>query len=69
MTITLRDIDESNFGACAGMKDQPHVAPNVWSIAESKVKPRLPPADPELAQPVPLYLAPPPLYPSRQPTT
>jgi diamine N-acetyltransferase len=43
MKVTLRDIDQSNWRACMGMKDQPYVASNVYSIAETKVFPRLRP--------------------------
>ena len=43
MDITLRDIDLSNFDACVSMKNQPHVASNVFSIAQSKVDSNLHP--------------------------
>ena len=42
MDIELRDIDEDNFKACTKMsvrRDQPFVASNVYSIAESKIFP------------------------------
>lgn len=43
MSVTLGDIDGSNWQACIDMKDQPHVASNVFSMAQSKVNPRLRP--------------------------
>ena len=43
MSIILRDIDLSNFDACIRMKNQPHVASNVFSIAQSKVDANLRP--------------------------
>jgi diamine N-acetyltransferase len=42
MSITLREITRDNFTECVRLKvrdDQPYVAANVYSIAESKVKP------------------------------
>jgi diamine N-acetyltransferase len=43
MTITLKDIDRENFGRCVKLEvreDQKNfVAPNVYSIAQSKVEP------------------------------
>ena len=42
MDIELRDIDEDNFRACTKLsvrKDQPFVASNAYSIAESKIFP------------------------------
>ena len=42
MDIQLRDIDEGNFRACTKLsvrKDQPFVASNAYSIAESKIFP------------------------------
>jgi diamine N-acetyltransferase len=48
MTITLRDITTDNFRACVQLKVAPDqegmVAPNVYSIAQSKVQPELVPA-------------------------
>lgn len=47
MDITLRDIDEKNFLAVVGLKvadgQQGFVAPNVFSIAQSKVCPHFDP--------------------------
>ena len=43
MTITLRDIDRENFGRCVKLEvhetQKGFVAPNVFSIAQSKVEP------------------------------
>jgi diamine N-acetyltransferase len=42
MTITLKEITRENFIECVDLKvrdDQPYVASNVFSIAESKVSP------------------------------
>jgi len=42
MRVDLRDIDEGNFEECIDLgvrEDQPFVAPNVYSIAESRVSP------------------------------
>ena len=42
MTVTLREITSDNFRECVHLKvrdDQPFVASNVYSIAQSKVEP------------------------------
>lgn len=43
MRVTLRDIDRENFGRCVklevGEEQKGFVAPNVFSIAQSKVEP------------------------------
>lgn len=42
MSVTVREITEKNFHECIGLKvrdDQPYVASNVYSIAQSKVEP------------------------------
>jgi len=42
MAITLKEINQDNFDECIHLKvrdDQPYVATNVYSIAESKVDP------------------------------
>jgi diamine N-acetyltransferase len=40
--VVFRDIDEANFEECVELKvreDQPFVAPNTYSIAQSKIQP------------------------------